>query len=66
MSKPTQKQINYTLHLLRHNGFSVRYMNAEFKKLGASMRERSGKVEDWLAGMNRAEISDVIDRLQSM
>ena len=60
----TTKQINYALHLLSENGYSVRFMNAGFKKLGASMRERSGRVEDWLRSMNRAEISTLIGQLQ--
>lgn len=60
----TEKQINYALSLLAKAGYSTRYMNASFKELGASMRERSGLVKDWLANMNRAEISALIDRLK--
>ncbi len=62
--KPTEKQIAYALHLLDKAGYSTRFMNASFKELGASMRERSGSVSDWLAGMTRVEISKLIDRLK--
>lgn len=61
--KATQKQINYALMLLRENGYSCTWMNAQFKSLGARMRERSGKVEDWLASKNIGEISSLIDQL---
>ena len=60
----TEKQVNYVLHLLSENGYSTEYMNASFKALGASMRERSGRVRDWLAKMEKAEISSLIDRLK--
>lgn len=59
----TDKQVNYALSLLRKAGYSDRFMNAEFKALGATMRERSGRVEDWLSGMSRARISELINDL---
>lgn len=59
----TQKQVGYALHLLQRAGYSTRYMDASFKKLGATMRERSGKVEAWLEGKNTAECSQLIDQL---
>ena len=60
----TQKQVNYVLFLLGKNGYSTRFMNAGFKRLGATMRERSGTVKDWLERMNNQEISDVIKLLK--
>lgn len=60
----TEKQINYALALLGKAGYSTKYMNASFKELGASMRERSGLVKDWLANMTKAEVSALIDRLK--
>ena len=62
-TKATDKQVNFALHLLNKNGFSTRYMDASFKKLGATMRERSGEVEEWLKAMNRVRISGLIDGL---
>lgn len=60
----TAKQISYALSLLAAAGYDTRYMNASFSKLGATMRQRSGTVQDWLAGMQRHEISALIDRLK--
>lgn len=62
--KATEKQINFALFLLGKKGYSTNWMNAQFKSLGASMRERSGKVEDWLGNMNKTEISQIIDQLK--
>ncbi len=60
----TQKQINYALALLKAAGYDTRYMNASYSRLGATMRQRSGSVTNWLADMNRADISKLIDRLK--
>ena len=60
---PTPKQINYALSLLSKNGYSIKYMNSEFKNLGATVRERSGTVEEWLKRMNSQEISNLIKQL---
>lgn len=60
----TEKQISYALALLSKAGYSTNWMNAEFKNLGASMRERSGKVIDWLKAMNKAQISQLIEKLK--
>lgn len=65
MTKATDKQVSCALHLLRKAGYSTRYMDSSFKRLGAKMRERSGYVRDWLAGMTVYEISRLIDELKS-
>ena len=62
--KATEKQVSYLLHLLAKAGYSVRFMDAKFKELGAGMRERSGTVENWLRGKNTAEASQLIERLK--
>lgn len=62
--KATDKQISYAISLLSKAGYSTKWMNATFKELGASMRERSGTVESWLRAMNKAEISNLIDVLK--
>ena len=64
--KATEKQIRYALFLLSKKGYSTSWMNAQFKALGATMRERSGRVEDWLANMNIAQCSALIDRLKGL
>jgi len=61
----TQKQGHYAMMLLEKAGYSTRYMNAGFKALGARMRERSGRVEDWLRGLSIGEMSTLIDRLKA-
>lgn len=60
----TPRQVAYALHLLSEAGYSTRYMDASFKALGATMRQRSGTVQAWLESMNRAEISELIDFLK--
>jgi hypothetical protein len=59
------KQVNYILRLLADNGYSTRFMDSRFKALGATMRERSGRVEDWVRSRNSAEASELIDTLKA-
>jgi hypothetical protein len=61
----TEKQISYALALMARAGFRTDWMSAEHKELGAKMRERSGRVVDWLASMDRQRISELIDDLKS-
>lgn len=62
----TSKQVNYALSLMRKLGMSTEWMGSEHKRLGATMRERSGKVEKWVQGMNAARASELIDDLLGM
>jgi len=62
--KATDKQVKYIFFLLKEKGYSVSWMNADFKKLGATMRERSGRVEEWVRNMNVAEASELIEKLK--
>ena len=59
----TPKQVKYALYLLSKAGYSTRFMDSTFKRLGASMRERSGSVEAWLTEMSAPKCSELIDRL---
>ena len=59
----TPKQVNYVMMLLGRKGFSTKWMNASFADLGASMKERQGKVEDWVRSMDVGRASQLIDRL---
>lgn len=61
----TQKQVTFALSLLAKKGYSTKFMNASFKALGATMRERSGTVEAWVAGMSVARASELIDSIKS-
>lgn len=60
----TDKQVKFALFLLEKRGYSVKFMDASFKALGAKMRERNGTVEDWLRGMSVGECSRLIDNLK--
>jgi len=64
-TKATDKQVNYTMALMRQAGIRIDYMSSEHKALGATMRERSGRVADWLGNMDRARISGLIDDLKA-
>lgn len=57
-------QVRYALHLLGEAGYSTNWMNSDFKNLGATMRERKGKVRDWLSGLDSSQISRLIDQLK--
>ncbi len=61
----TPKQVRYLTYLLAENGYPTEFMNASFKKLGATMRERSGSVSAWLEGMSCVRASALIKSLQN-
>lgn len=61
----TEKQVRYVMFLLDQQGFSTRYMDASFKALGATMRERSGSVESWVRGLDFGRASSLIDTLKA-
>jgi hypothetical protein len=61
----TEKQVRYLLYLLKQSGYSTTWMNRDFKELGASMRQRSGRVEDWPRNLDVATASELIDKLKS-
>lgn len=60
----TDKQVGFALSLLAKNGYRTDYMDRTFSRLGASMRQRSGTVSDWLRGMQKHQISALIDDLK--
>lgn len=60
----SEKQINYLLSLLDKKGYSTRYMDASFSRLGATMRQRSGTVRGWLESMDKFEASRLIEQLK--
>lgn len=64
--KATSKQITFALALMRKKGVPCQWMCSTHKQFGASMRERSGRVEDWLKSMTKARISGLIEELQAM
>lgn len=62
--RATEKQVRYAMYLLGRKGYSTKWMNSEFKRLGATMRERSGQVVDWVSNMSVSECSALIGKLQ--
>src|ERR1035438_7277348 len=65
MCSATNRQVGYAVLLLRQAGYSIERMDsATFGELGATMRERSGRVENWLKGMSAAKASRLIQRLK--
>ena len=64
LMKATPKQVAYAMSLLGKAGYSTRYMNSSFTAIGATMRQRSGTVENWLSNMTKSEISDLISELK--
>lgn len=62
--KATDKQVRYLMVLLAASGYSTRFMDARFRALGASMRERSGSVESWVRNLSVGEASKLIERLK--
>jgi len=61
----TEKQVRYILVLLAKAGYPTKWMSAEFKALGAKMRERSGSVESWVRGLDSGATSTLIDTLKA-
>lgn len=59
----TEKQINYILSLAKKRGISTDYMNGSWNGL-ATMRQRHGRVRDFLAGLDKDEASKIIDKLK--
>lgn len=64
--KATEKQIAYAMRLMSLAGYGPEWMRAEHKHLGATMRERSGRVVDWLSKKSRHDISALIDLLEKL
>ena len=61
----TEKQVSYAMALLGRSEHGNEWMNSGFKRLGATMRERQGRVEDWVRGLSRARCSELIGRLKA-
>lgn len=64
MTGTTDRQARYLMRLLAENGYSIEYMDGGFKRLGARMRERSGRVVDWVRDLGSARASALIDFLK--
>jgi hypothetical protein len=65
INESTEKQVRYALALLAQNGFRTDFMGKAHGKLGATMRERHGRVEGWLRSIGRQRCSTLIDDLKA-
>lgn len=63
-TKATEKQVGYAMYLLGKTKYGNRNMHSSFKDLGASMRERTGSVKQWLQNLSMADISKLIDQVK--
>ena len=61
----SEKQKKYIKYLLGTNGYDTKWMHAKYKGLGVSMKDRSGKVDNWLDKLDQTEASNVIQKLLS-
>lgn len=61
----TDKQVKYIMYLLSVRGYSTQFMDATFKHLGAGMRDRSGRVIDWVSSLGIGEAAKLIEKLKS-
>lgn len=59
----TEKQVNYIIALAAQKGMSTEWMDGSWRRF-ASMRERAGKVRDFLAKIDRTQASKIIDALK--
>lgn len=62
----SDKQVRYALALMRAAGISTTWMASEHKVLGATMRQRQGRVEDYVRSLDSASASELIDRLKTL
>ena len=59
----SEKQVNYLMYLLDKNGYDTEWLGSEYKRLGLSMSERSGKVRPFLEGLESVRASKMIKKL---
>ncbi len=60
--RASKKQLNYLYVLLQKAGWDTTYRNAQWKELGFSMKERSGRVAD----LTSEQASRAISALKEM
>jgi hypothetical protein len=63
--KATEAQVRYLLFLLQRAGYDTRFMDSTYKRLGATMSERHGRVIDWLANLTVNRASQLINQLKA-
>jgi hypothetical protein len=64
--KATPKQIERAIMLLGKANYSTGFIDANFKRLGATMSDRDCTVESWLAAKTESEIEMLLERLRNV
>jgi hypothetical protein len=62
----TSKQIQRAILLLRKANYNTAFIDANFKRLGATMSDNNCIVESWLAAKTASELDMLIERLQNV
>jgi len=64
--KATSKQIERAIVLLGKANYNTAFIDANFKRLGATMSDRDCSVESWLAAKTGSEIEMLLERLRNV
>jgi hypothetical protein len=64
--KATPKQIERAILLLGKANYNTGFVDANFKRLGATMIDRDCAVESWLAAKTESEIEMLLERLRNV
>lgn len=64
--KATAKQIERAILLLGKAKYDTKFIDSNFKRLGATMPDRDCTVESWLAAKTEFEIEMLIERLRNV
>lgn len=64
--KATPKQIERAILLLGKANYNTGFIDANFKRLGATMSDRDCSVESWLAAKTAPELDMLLERLQNV
>jgi hypothetical protein len=66
MAKATPKQIERAISLLRKANYNTGIIDANLKRLGATMSDRDRTVESSLAAKTASEIEILLERLRNV
>ena len=64
--KASPKQIERAIVLLGKANYNTAFIDANFKRLGATMSDRNCSVESWLAAKTGSEIEMLLERLRNV
>jgi hypothetical protein len=62
----TSKQIERAIVLLGKANYNTAFIDANFKRLGATMSDRDCTVESWLAAKTASDIEMLLERLRNV